>query len=76
MPSRCHSCGASIRWVKMPSGASMPLDAEPHAEGNIALAGDGDNATVLTKSEREGRGEAPLYRSHFATCSHAARRRR
>lgn len=27
--ARCRGCGAEIVWIRMPSGKSMPCDAEP-----------------------------------------------
>jgi len=50
----------------------MPLDAEPHEEGNILLEVDPPHGTVV-KVVEPGAG---LYRSHFATCPHAAGHRR
>lgn len=71
----CRSCAAEILWAKTVAGKSMPLDAEPHPDGNITLGhiGGEECAIVVTGAERaavqiEGR---PLYRSHFATCPNA-----
>lgn len=57
----------------------MPLDAEPHPEGNITLGyiGGEEVAIVVTGAERaavqiDGR---ELYRSHFATCPNADQHR-
>jgi hypothetical protein len=71
----CRSCGAAIRWLKIvPGGKSMPVDNEPHAEGNI-IPGLGGTATVLSGAVllavRERKPDEPLYRSHFATCPDA-----
>lgn len=75
----CKSCGAAIRWVVMEaSGKRMPLDAEETAEGNIAISPLDGRAEVVTGARRRDLltcGE-PLYRSHFATCPHAAGHRR
>ena len=77
MPSkRCSSCGAAVRWVRTLAGKSMPLDAEPHPQGNVALDETGEVATVLGKGSAEKFAQLPRYRSHFATCPHAASHRR
>lgn len=77
MNSTCKSCGAAIRWVTMPSGKRMPLDAAPHPDGHIAIHSDGLRAAVLSTIElAEYRGRVDLYRSHFATCPQADRHRK
>lgn len=72
----CKSCSAPIIWAKTAKGKAMPLDAEPSAKGNIALA-DGV-AVYLTKdalAQAAGWG-TPLFLSHFVSCPQAARHRR
>jgi hypothetical protein len=83
--ARCASCEAPVLWaVTATTGSRMPLDPEPRADGTIALIGSADDveaplALVLRPSQlREARnhGAPRLYRSHFASCPHAARWRR
>jgi hypothetical protein len=69
--SKCRSCGAKIFWYYTASGKLMPVDAEPCADGNLAINYDG---TVMVVGS--GSGRQPRYRSHFATCPNAARHRR
>lgn len=65
----CSACGAPIRWATTTKGRRMPIDPDPHPQGNIIL-------------EHLGEGVAPIahvnagpieggYRSHFVTCPNA-----
>ena len=67
----CRSCQAEITWALTPNNRWMPIDAEPHPEGNVELH-DGEprlavvlSGTSLAAARLEGR---PLHRSHMATC--------
>jgi hypothetical protein len=72
--SRCRSCQAEIRWVRTEHDRRMPLDREPYAgddpRGLFVLRGDTAIAVPPGAFQDE-----PLYRSHFATCEHAAEHR-
>lgn len=76
---RCRSCGAGIRWGAVAaSGKNMPLDVEPHPDGNVRIARDGFLLEVLggvALPAARARGDE-LYRSHFATCPDAGAHRR
>jgi hypothetical protein len=55
----------------------MPVDAQPHPDGNIRLrprAGSAPLADVLAPRDRFGRA-GQLRRSHFASCPDANRYR-
>lgn len=73
--SVCRSCGAAITWTVTSRGKRMPVDAEPHPDGNIRirhpLTGGPPQADVVPKGS-----EASLHRSHFATCPNAGQHRR
>lgn len=74
--SACRSCGASVVWVKIrPGGRAMPLDADPHPDGNVIVDLNAGAGVVLSTATldivREDTPDEPLYRSHFATCPHA-----
>jgi hypothetical protein len=73
-PLKICSCGQLIRWVTTMRGKRMPLDPKPLPDGNVMLLPDG-RARVLDEASRRTCTE-PLYRSHFATCTMAARFRR
>lgn len=74
----CRSCGAPIRWVVTTSGKRMPIDPQPHANGNIVPLVDSDHpsrsplALVLTAPPVD----KPAWLSHFVTCPNAAAHRR
>jgi hypothetical protein len=55
----------------------MPVDADPHPDGNVELtptADGGATARVVGKHERTG--GLRLHRSHFASCTDPAAWRR
>ncbi len=72
--STCKSCGARIVWCRTREGKRMPVDAEPHPEGNLVIDAN-QQAHVLTRDELLP-GAANRFRSHFATCPHAAGHRK
>lgn len=78
--SRCKTCGAHVRWAKVPSsGSKMPLDVDPQPRGNVRyLPGDRTAVEVLAGPGLEqARGDGDeLYSSHFATCPDASLHRR
>ena len=69
----CRSCGAKIIWVKTEKGKDMPIDAEPVPDGNIVMSTG--KAHVVKKDETFLTG-TKFYKSHFATCPHAAQHRK
>ncbi len=64
-PSMCRSCRAWIRWHKTVAGKNMPLDVEPHPEGNVFINDDG-----LAEVGKIG-SRPQMFRSHFVTCPEA-----
>jgi hypothetical protein len=60
---RCRSCQAPILWARTTRGKSVPLDAEPCADGNLTLV-DGVAHYGALAGQRH-------YKSHFATCKQA-----
>lgn len=79
----CTSCNRIVVWARTTGDARMPVDPDPHPDGNIALI-DGilgrKIAIVLTNDEitavHSSEPARPLYRSHFVTCPHASKHRR
>ena len=71
--ANCRSCHASIIWAKTHAGKAMPVDAEPVANGNIAL-GIGDPPLLSVNPPDFVKG--PRYVSHFVTCKFAVRHRK
>ena len=83
MPNRCRSCHAPVLWaVSARTLKAIPLDWDPHPEGNVRLDWVGDRgtpqATTLTDSELEEarRVGETLRRSHWVSCPDAERFRR
>jgi hypothetical protein len=83
--SACRSCGASIRWAKVAtSGKSIPLDAEPVANGNLVFrlaAGDDGSEVIYVRAPSEGGLIGDEYAgrrfiSHFVTCPNAGQHRK
>ena len=90
--SRCTSCRARIVWARSATtGKAMPIDVEPHADGNIVLRLDPVPEApkrrqrvayvIGTRTDYPGpqgglSPTEPRYRSHFATCPNAAQHRK
>ncbi len=87
---KCKSCRATVLWVKMASGADMPLDPEPVAHGNVYQVerrgqqlsaypsfeqSDALRWRAVSKTQPAPDG-AQLYTSHFVTCPRAAEHRK
>ena len=76
--SRCKSCGAEIKWIRMKSGKRMPADEKPityraDLKGDLVLiTPDGRVARAVFDPEADKLG----YTSHFATCPNANHFRR
>ena len=76
--SRCKSCGAEIKWIRMKSGKRMPVDEKPityraDLKGDLVLiTPDGRVARAVFDPEADKLG----YTSHFATCPNANHFRR
>jgi len=64
MSNKCKGCGAEIRWVKMETGGSMPLDAKSvkmvHVVPNFHPEHDIYEAYMVD-----------VYMPHWATCPKA-----
>lgn len=38
MTSTCRKCGKAMDWARTELGKPMPLDLEPHPNGNVVIA--------------------------------------
>lgn len=68
----CSACGAPVRWVLTLGDRRMPLDPEPHEDGNVVRRTTKEGAVrakVLTGEELPAQETA--WRSHFVTCPQA-----
>lgn len=64
--SFCKGCGAKIDWFSTPLGKRMPLDEDPHPDGNVRYFSVKNMIAVVEP------GSYPvLYRCHFQTCPNA-----
>jgi len=74
MSDSCRSCGAAITWVKTSAGKTMPVDAEPVADGNLVI----EDGVVRYLSSNQVAMFVPAnkYKSHFATCPNASEHRK
>ncbi len=69
----CQSCNTKINWVPTAAtGKNMPVDIDPVEDGNMIIVDR--QVVVLKKGEVPPEG-ALRYKSHYATCPHAARHR-
>lgn len=79
-PAACRSCGASIIWAHTLTGKRMPVDAEPHQEGNLTVLDiDTEPKAMVVPGDIAAMNRAngaPLWRSHFVTCPQATQHRR
>jgi hypothetical protein len=68
---RCASCGASVHWAVTGTGASMPVDVAPRADGNLQLHWNGQRILAVYLTGDVAAVPGPRRISHFATCPHA-----
>lgn len=74
----CGTCKATFVWATHQTTLRpMPVDVEPSADGNLALAvaGAGTLTCRVVKPEL-AYGRRDLHKSHFATCPDAPKWRR
>lgn len=69
----CRSCGAPIVWVITEAGKRMPIDREPHPDGNVIPSVDLDGKVRARVVTAPFDGNA--WRSHFVTCPNANQHR-
>jgi hypothetical protein len=72
--SKCRGCDADINWASTPAGKSMPLDPEPHPDGNIEAHVDGSgrwHVDIVHADSQSTMFTPNLYLSHFVTCPNA-----
>lgn len=67
---KCRTCSAEIRWVRMASGKTMPVDARPSVIGNIEIDAKGVGVVVPRANSDRDR-----FVSHFTTCPDATKHR-
>lgn len=67
--SKCRVCPASIVWAVTVNAKAIPVDADPHPDGNVRLTQGpiGLLAEVLGPLEKMLE-DGPLHMPHHATC--------
>ena len=77
--SRCKSCGADLKFIKLKSGRWNPCDNIKHTlkigEGNEVLITEKGEIIRGTFASVEDGANAEGYISHFATCPNASQHR-
>ena len=69
---QCRSCKAPVIWARLePSMAATPIDAEPVANGNIAVRQRADGEVIARVIKRGEEYNFPRRTNHFATCPDA-----
>ena len=75
----CATCGAAIVWAVTAAQKRMPVDAEPHPGGNVAVWRDVAGrlrARVLSNERPTLEHSEVLHMTHWATCTNPPPRRR
>jgi len=72
----CVRCGAPMWWATTVGNKRIPLDVDPHPDGNVVpvLVDGRKRVKVLTGPEMPAQQRA--WRSHFATCPYASELRK
>lgn len=87
MIGKCSSCSAEIEWCVTQNGATMPVDPEPVADGNVVHTGDygriggQDHGRPAAEVRVLKKGEVvephiTRHVAHFVTCPKADRHRK
>ena len=72
----CRSCGAPMFFARTPKGKMIPLDRDPHPDGNIQFT---EKGVVFLSREAVQAGRllhSTRYLSHFATCPNSKQHRK
>lgn len=79
---KCRSCGADIHFIKTTAGKQMPCDRtafiveEDPASREVFVTAEGVIIHGHVRDAAPGEPAHIAYRSHFATCPHAAEHRK
>lgn len=76
MSAKCSACGAAIIWTTTEAGKQAPIDAEPCADGTIAISIDGRLSEVVKDPKLAREAGMKLHKNHFSTCPDAAKFRK
>jgi hypothetical protein len=65
---KAPGCGAMIRWLYTEKRNAMPLDEEPHPDGNVVLVKVGHETLARVLGGADLPAQQTAYRAHWATC--------
>lgn len=69
MRAKCRYCEATIRWVQLESGKSIPVNPISDPAGTVAASWQGASLIgYVTAKARPLRDGYQLYRAHRADC--------
>ena len=76
----CRNCGASIRFIDMPSGKRMPVDSvciwvHEREGGQILFTSEGRRISGVTDA-LESLKTTPAYRPHWASCERPEKKKK
>ena len=81
----CKKCGAGIRFIDLPEGKRVPVDAPYEMVYAYTYRGAGGGETFYTAGGQKivgdstgwpGREKVEAYRPHFGTCARRRERKR
>jgi hypothetical protein len=77
-PRPCRSCKALVYWaITRATGRAMPVDVDPHGNGNLVLSVSQTTGQLTADSYDEAKHAGRnRFRSHFASCRQAEQWRR
>lgn len=67
--SHCKRCRAKIVWCQTKNGRTMPVDAEPHPDGNVVIRADLSGPPFAEVHTEPGGPDEQRHLTHFATCA-------
>jgi hypothetical protein len=69
----CRSCEAPIIWAVTEKGKPIAIDVKPATDGNVLLIGSVHNPVAHVLANGTAQDSTTVrYRSHWASCPHAA----
>ncbi len=73
---KTSQCGAKIRMVFMESGGRMPVDADPHPDGNLGWAKSDLGWRMIVLGDGEQPADGRRWMTHFKTCANPGEHRK
>ena len=67
----CGSCKQPVIWTVTDKSKRMPVDAQPTADGTVALTVDGSQVRSRVVEAKFRFGRKDLHKAHFSSCPQA-----